>query len=597
MCGSDGSRMTAPVPRAPDGAAVTGDPSAVLERAGAAAAAALAPGSALPGRLERLRERLRQERFQLAALGQFKRGKSTLLNALIGAPVLPISVVPLTAIPTFIAFGREPSLCISFHDGRAPEDHRGLGDEAIRTILHRFVTEEGNPANRLGVARAELNFPSPLLARGVVLIDTPGVGSTYSHNTETALGVLPECDAALFVISIDPPISALELDYLRRIRPHVVRIFFILNKIDNASDEERRSAAAFLRRTLEEHRLIAAGDAIFALSARQALAAREQGKSDDADDSGIAAFERHLLSFLAAEKTHALWSAVVRKADGLLGEAEAELALAIRAFELPLADLEARAASFAATLQQFETQRKSVRDLLQGERRRLAEELERQAGSLRGDASELLAAKLETAGDDAMGAEIEAIFDAALRQASADFATRADAALAQHAREIDRLVNGIRMKAAELFELPFVPGADDEGFRLAQEPYWVTEKWTTSFIPRPDRLAAALLPRRAQSARARTRARAEIDELVTRNVENLRWAILRSLDDSFRRAAARLEERLDEAIAATEGAIRSAIAGKRARADEVAGELDRLRSRSALLAAARGELSSRLKRG
>jgi hypothetical protein len=580
------------------------DPSPVLERCVAVLEASLAPNSALPGRLGALHDRLRQERFQLAALGQFKRGKSTLLNALVGASALPVGVVPLTAVPTFIASGPKLSLRISYRDGRLPALRSAQSIDEMRSLLSQFATEEGNPRNRFDIARVDVTIASPLLARGIVLIDTPGVGSTNPHNTDTALGTLPDCDAALFVLSVDPPITAVEIDYLRRIRPHVVRLIFVLNKVDYLSPQERHGAEAFLRQTLERHRLIDETTPIFSASARDALAAKESGDGEALGASGLGALETHLLSFLAGEKTQALRHAVLRKADGVLAEAESELALRVSAFELPLAHLEARAASFTEALWQFEAQRKSIGDLLAGERRRLAEQLDGEGNRLRANANETLSAIIdrcmtnggasdpEAAAAQAVGARIEALFEDALRAASDAFAQRADAALAEHGKRVDDLVNAIRRKSAQLFAVPYVRVIEDEGFGMAQEPYWVTETWATTVLPRPDRIAEAMLPSRLKRARTRTRVLSQVDELVTRNVENLRWAIRRSLDDTFRRATTRLEQRLDDAIAATQDAIRSATDRKREQSAEVAPEIELLRRRLALVTVARSELSA-----
>jgi hypothetical protein len=159
-----------------------------LDRAIAVLRASAAPESPLLARLDALRERFAQNRLQLAALGQFKRGKSTFINALLGAPLLPIGVLPLTAVPTFIAWGPQPLVRVRFNDKHPVEQLTSDEPGSIREFLFRFVTEEANPENRLGVARVDLSYPAPLLAdRGTVLIDTPGVGSTYRHNTEAAL--------------------------------------------------------------------------------------------------------------------------------------------------------------------------------------------------------------------------------------------------------------------------------------------------------------------------------------------------------------------------------------------------------------------------
>ncbi len=173
--------------------------------------------STFHARITELQNRLAEERFHLAVLGQFKRGKSTLLNALIGEPLLPVGVVPLTSIPTFLRSGARRAVRVSFYDGKHT-DFAGLTLEQASAVLARHVTEKENPENRLGVAQVEVEHPSALLRAGVVLIDTPGIGSTFRHNTEATLNFLPQCDAAVFVVSADPPITEAEREFLKAAR-------------------------------------------------------------------------------------------------------------------------------------------------------------------------------------------------------------------------------------------------------------------------------------------------------------------------------------------------------------------------------------------
>lgn len=162
-----------------------------------------------------LGERLAEQRFHLAVLGQFKRGKSTLLNALLGEEVLPTGVVPLTAIPTFLRPGPSRRLVVHYSNGE-PVEERTLADAAtLRATLADFVTEKENPRNERGVSFVEVFHFAPLLAAGVVLIDTPGIGSTHQHNTEMTLNFLEQCDAALVLLSADPPITEVEVEFCR----------------------------------------------------------------------------------------------------------------------------------------------------------------------------------------------------------------------------------------------------------------------------------------------------------------------------------------------------------------------------------------------
>jgi ribosome biogenesis GTPase A len=131
----------------------------------------------LLSRARDLADKLAAEQFNLMVLGQFKRGKSTLLNALLGADLLPTAVVPLTSIVTIIHHGPEPRAVVSFLDGRTLE-------VAVPDIA-TFITEPENPKNIKGVAQVGVSFPAGVLMDGVRLVDTPGVGSVFASNTGT----------------------------------------------------------------------------------------------------------------------------------------------------------------------------------------------------------------------------------------------------------------------------------------------------------------------------------------------------------------------------------------------------------------------------
>ncbi len=156
-------------------------------------------GSGVAEGADALLKKLAEERFNVVVVGEFKRGKSTFVNALLGAELLPTAVVPLTSIVTAVTLGEEPRAEVSFLDGRT--------ETVPVEDLARYVTERENPHNRLGVARTVLYQPAEQLRDGVFIVDTPGVGSIYQHNTEAAYAFVPESDAAIFLTSADPPIS------------------------------------------------------------------------------------------------------------------------------------------------------------------------------------------------------------------------------------------------------------------------------------------------------------------------------------------------------------------------------------------------------
>jgi hypothetical protein len=116
------------------------------------------------------------------------------------------------------------------------------------------------------------------------------------------------------------------------------------------------------------------------------------------------------------------------------------------------------------------------------------------------------------------------------------------------------------------------------------KPYWVTQKWNTSVSPVPEGFIDRFLPPEMRKHLLQKRLEDEVETLVTRNVENIRWATLRNLDDAFRRFATNLGERLREAGAATHEAMRATLLQRKQSAGIAAPEIRRLEQKAAALA-------------
>jgi tRNA U34 5-carboxymethylaminomethyl modifying GTPase MnmE/TrmE len=298
--------------------------------------------SDLLARISELQGRLTEERFHLAVLGQFKRGKSTLLNALIGEPLLPTGVVPLTSIPTFLRVGKARTVRVFFRESKESAFTDLTLDQA-RDVLARHVTEKENPENRLGVECVEVEHPSRLLTAGVVLIDTPGIGSTLRHNTEATLSFLPQCDAALFVVSSDPPITEVEQEFLKAVEKRVAKLCFVMNKIDYLSDSELQDAMAFFDKALEENGV---RGALFRVSAKRGIDARVQENARLWRESGLEELQNYLFDFLSREKSRTLQLAIAKKAGDVLADAAMNIELRRRSLELSQEELAKRIGIF-----------------------------------------------------------------------------------------------------------------------------------------------------------------------------------------------------------------------------------------------------------
>ena len=519
----------------------------------------IGPGFAHYGHeLNDLSNRFSEGRFHLAVLGQFKRGKSTLLNAMTGKPILPVGVVPLTAAPTFIQFGETPKIRVRYQGGRLADEFTGTSTAERSAYLAGFVTEKGNPQNKRGVAEVQVDLPAPILSGGVVLIDTPGIGSTYRHNTTATLNFLQQCDAALFLVSADPPITEVELEFLRQVREKVPRLFFVLNKIDYLDEEEIQEALSFYKRVLADEVDRGSGYPVFCVSARKGLEARAAGDSGGWTASGMAQLESFLVGYLAQEKFNALTDAVSLRAMDFLDAVLMESGIALQALKLPRQELEEKIAVIERSLKRADSERRLIQDILEGDKKRVAAFVEERAGDLRQEGEQFLKEIMHRGpGSRRSGRSSKIGIQQAWADAIPDFFEQQREALNErvkerllecltpHEQRLSQLLETLRRTAADLFRVPYKPLSPEEVLVIKRRPYWVLSTWNTDPLPV------------LQSMEQR------LDGLVRRNVENIRWSMLQNLNISFASFARRTRERLDETVGATKGPWRRPMCGGR----------------------------------
>jgi GTP-binding protein EngB required for normal cell division len=552
-----------------------------------------------------LESRLLEERFHLAVLGQFKRGKSTLINALLGERILPTAVIPLTAIPTLIRAGIDKKARISFANDRTDEIFRAETSEELSVFLAKFVTEAENPKNYLGVSQVEVFYPSPILTQGVVLIDTPGIGSTFRHNTEATLNFLSQCDAAIFVSSADPPITEVEVLFLKEVRNKVEHLIFIFNKADYLDETEKQDALEFFRIVLRDEAGFGADLPVYCVSARRGLEARQNDDTVKWAQSGLGEFEKHLTDFLVNGKAQTLDQALYRKTAGVVTDIKMQLQITIQSFQMPLAELDNRRQELSRRLGEIERQRIMAEDLLEGDRKRTLEYLEEQAENLRQKARQHLSGILreyssssggmpdQVALEKAIADTIPGLFERELGDMSRSFDRYVTDVLQPHKQRAEDLMGEIRRSAAELFAIPYHAPEAEGVFQMKRKPYWVAHKWPSSLNTIPLEWIDKLLPHTIQRSRIIKRLEEQVESLVNRNVENLRWETLQNLNATFRQFAFGLKEQLRLTMTATQGAIQVAWEKRQNQAETVDRELQRLEGTLARFAKIEQELTAK----
>jgi predicted GTPase len=331
-----------------------------------------------------LMAKLAEDRFTLTVVGQFKRGKSTLMNAVMGRDLLPTGVLPLTSAITILRYGPKERLLIL-------KQGSSYQDEVPVSSLAEYVTENGNSGNAKRVAHAYLELPSKFLRRGLEFVDTPGIGSTIEANTATTYHFLPRSDAVIFVTGVDTPLTRVEKDFLQSIRENVNKVFFVLNKIDLADAEEKDEILSFISEALKEQTGVD-DIRIFPVSSAMALASKLSGDEEEYEKSGVKAFQEALSDFLSNEKSNTLLVSVLDKAIRLATGAFHELSLLKAAAEVSQGEAGEKGAALEDRFQALREIRGSsllearervisqVRELVSSE---LVDFLEREAVSLR----------------------------------------------------------------------------------------------------------------------------------------------------------------------------------------------------------------------
>ncbi|MHB8232401.1 MAG: dynamin family protein [bacterium] len=409
-----------------------------------------------------LSTKLQADVFSLVVVGQFKRGKSTFINALLGEDLLPASIIPLTSIITILGYGDKLQITAFFENGTKKE--------ILQNDLPLYITEKYNPENEKGVNRVEIAYPSQYLKNGVQIIDTPGIASVHEHNTQTTYEYLPRADAAIFIVGVDPPLTQAELQFLLDVKNMVGKTFFIQSKIDTVSGADREESLAFSKRIIEE----AAGFSdvmIYPLSGKEALEGKEEGDFQKVKRSGLAGFEQSLEQFLVNEKGNILIQSVAEKANNLINEEMLLAELEEKSLHLPLEELENNIATFKNFIRDSNQEKIDSERLLEGEIKELQKEtLEEDIEKLKQEKTKWLEAQV---GEFAAGHKLDGnakfteligkFIDVQIREIFGIWRTDEEKTLRKHLEGIfkrfmdrmNKILGQIILSSAELFGIPY----------------------------------------------------------------------------------------------------------------------------------------------
>ncbi len=287
------------------------------------------------GLLEVCRTNLIEESLQVVVVGEFNRGKSYLINALLGTMVLPTGARPTTAALTFIKHGREPSAEVRY----LPEYEiapRAISLDALAGLITALTPESEKEA--IKIETVTVFYPSKLCKNGVLIVDTPGINDCNELREKITYGFIPQSDAAIFVLDATMPLSLTEKEFLQEhiVSNNIQKIFFVLNKAGLVSKEELPEVIEYARDGL--HKIPGLSDEIrlYAVDSKSAL----NGDADARARSGIDRFSADLGAFLVDERGRLIIHSAASKVRLRVSELKSRIDATVKLMGIHVSEME-----------------------------------------------------------------------------------------------------------------------------------------------------------------------------------------------------------------------------------------------------------------
>ncbi|MET9692106.1 dynamin family protein [Streptomyces sp. NPDC006514] len=331
-----------------------------------------------------LLERIENEAFHVMVVGDFNRGKSTFVNALLGDRVLPVKAVPATAVITEVRFGESPAALLWTEDAVEPE----AVDPA--RLIELITVNNASGAERSPYVKAQVSWPLELCRHNVVLIDSPGLNAYATHDDIT-LTHLSQADAVIFLQHAIAPMSISESGFLQTyLSAHDP--FFVFTYFDAIDDHERDDVVHSARRRITTLRGEDRDEGrFFFVDGKSALRARIAEDDEAFRGTGVDAVERQLERYLVTERHKVKLLSPARSLRGVAQELRRNIPSELKMLESENADLEQRWTAAQQPLKELEAQAHQISLDIHNQTRELQDRVETLLGGfLTGIADEAL---------------------------------------------------------------------------------------------------------------------------------------------------------------------------------------------------------------
>lgn len=519
--------------------------------------------------LNELRLKLTEEKLNLVVVGLFKRGKSSLINALLGKDLSPVAVTPITTVVTSFEYSVGPPHAIIYFKGG------GSREEDINQVV-QYISEEENPTNIKKVEAVRIFHPGIPLLETITLIDTPGLGSVFTYNTESTREFIPKMDAALFVLSADLPISQADVDFLQELKASVPKIIFVLNKKDLLEEKDLEHLLAHNRKVLLEKELIHSDASILSVSARLA-------RMGNRAESGINTLLSHIHRQMGSEKETLLQEVFAKRYRWLYSRLRLQLRLKLQALQTPAEELELKQKRLKEVIILLRSQKEEFHNTIRGETHMMQESIahliEEDARALRQELYQELEIRKKKLEDPSSFQAIQTDFNRLIldrfegrwRELEVQVKETFTSLLAGYGQRAKSFLNELILHLSSLMGIDFdiIAGKFDLDTYTSS---YLSVKGVSAVSGRLSPFSR-LLPVSKRRNQLQKRLIRHYDALVVQNASSVIYDLQYRIQESFRKFRKDLESRLEDLVNNMDRLIAAALATKRSHEELVETEI------------------------
>ncbi len=510
--------------------------------------------------IRNLKEKLVTGKFYLVAVGLFKRGKSSLINALLNKPLAPVALTPLTAIVTLFEYNESPYVEVFYKNGKSRR-------EQLKNIP-LYVTEDKNPENMKQVSHVIIYDNNPLL-KNCTLVDTPGIGSVLDHNTQTIYEFLPKIDAALFVLSADLPMSKEDASFLQELKKTVSTIIFVLNKSDLLSEGE-------IDIMLRYNANIVSSVSGFANDDVQIIPVSSRHHAVNNSSSNIDLLRGSILDLVFHDKETIVFQMGKNRLQSLITQVHTLAKLRLETVQMPVHQLEEKNKSLQKSMELMLTNKKEFDILIEGQVKqlqdRIAEEVKKTSAIMRSriveqlhqDGNEIIDA-LQRKGTPAVQAtwsnQIIQSFNELKTKLETETKISFHGLLKNYSRESRSFLNELSMQLESLKGIDFDRIIETFDLNIYTSFYFHTQcDMKVPYIK--GRVLYKLMPAQWAEKKVLRRMERNMQEIITMNSAGIVYDLQYKIQESFRMFRYDLHEKLITLVQSIENIITETIHSK-----------------------------------